>query len=407
MSSPDSGVLAVNTVDLTDPAAFADRDPYPFWRQVREQHPVYWHEGTAGRPGFWVVSRYADVVAAYADADALGSQRGTVLDVLLEGDDSAGGRMLAVTDRPRHRELRAVLWRAFAPRHLERVAERVHRLTERLIDEVTGTGTFDFAAEVAERIPLTTICELLSVPEGDRADLLRYSKAAFTTGGPDDGGVDPVEARNEIVLYFMDLAETRRAAPGDDVVSMIATARVDGAPLSLEEVALNCYSLILGGDESSRISAVCAVRALAEHPGQWRALRTREADLDTAVEEMLRWATPGLHFARTARREVVIAGQRVRAGDIVTLWNISANNDETVFCSPRTFDLGRSPNKHVTFGHGPHFCLGAFLGRAELHALSAALVNRVAGIELRGTPTAIRSTFLHGDSSLPVSFRPR
>jgi cytochrome P450 len=407
VGSPRSEVVAVNTVDLTDPQAFAAVDPYAFWRRVRERQPVYWHEGTAGRPGFWVLSRHADVVAAYADADALGSRRGTVLDVLLRGDDSAGGRMLAVTDRPRHRELRAVLWRAFAPRHLDRVAERVRLLTERLIERVTGAGPFDFAAEVAERVPLTTICELLSVPESDRADLLLYSKAAFATGGPDEDDMDPVEARNEIVLYFMDLAESRRAAPGDDVVSMIATARVDGAPLTLEEVALNCYSLILGGDESSRISAVSSVRALAEHPGQWRALSTGEADPEVAVEELLRWATPGLHFARTARHDLVIAGQRMRAGDIVTLWNISANNDEAVFPAPRVLDLGRFPNKHVTLGHGPHFCLGAFLGRAELHALSAALVNRVAGIDLCGTPTPIRSTFLHGDSTLPVSFRPR
>ncbi|MGW4380380.1 cytochrome P450 [Kitasatospora sp. NPDC004531] len=388
--------------DLTDPTTFVRHDVHAFWREVRATRPVYWHPGD---PGFWVVARHADVLACYSDARALSSGRGTVLDVLLSGGDSAGGQMLAVTDRPRHRELRSLMLRAFSPQVLGPVRQKVRERTARLIGAVAGRGEFDFAAEVAEHVPMQTICDLLSVPAADRESLLGWNKLALSAEDADSDRLDSLEARNEIIGYFMDLARHRRGAPGDDVVSMIATAEVGGAPLTLEAVALNCYSLVLGGDESSRVSAICAVKAFAEHPEQWRALRDGSIGVDTAVEEVLRWATPARHFARTATRDTVIGGRRVRAGDIVTMWNTSANNDEEVFDRPERFDPARTPNKHLSFGHGPHFCVGAFLGRAELHALLSALIGSVSGIELCGEPAPIYSNFLNGFSSLPVAFR--
>ncbi|MCK2216170.1 cytochrome P450 [Actinomadura sp. ATCC 31491] len=395
------------SLDLTDPAAFVRTDPHAFWREVRREHPVYWHEPSGGRPGFWVVSRYADVLACYDDWKRLSSARGTVLDVLLRGGDSAGGKMLAVTDRPRHRHLRNLMLQAFSPRRLGEVAAKVEARTARLVAAVTELGRFDFAAEVAEHIPMNTICDLLSIPEQDRKELLQWSKSALSSERPDSAELDSLEARNEIVLYLMDLAFERRARPGDDVISMIAGAEVEGRPLTPEEIALNCYSLLLGGDESSRMSGIAAVLAFARDPGEWRRLREGAVGLDTAVEEILRWATPGMHFARTALTDLTLGGQRVRAGDIVTLWNTSANNDETVFPGPRVLDLGRRPNKHLTFGHGPHFCVGAFLGRTELRALLESLVACVGTIELDGTPARIYSNFLYGHSSLPVRFLPR
>jgi cytochrome P450 len=182
---------------------------------------------------------------------------------------------------------------------------------------------------------------------------------------------------------------------------------VDGRRLTIDEIAVNCYSLILGGDETSRISAICAVLALIENPDQWDALRTGAVTVASAVEEVIRWATPGMHVARTARTDLDIHGHAVRAGDIVTLWNVSANNDESVFDRPRRFTLSRSPNKHLAFGHGPHYCLGAFLGRAELNALLTALAARVARMELCGAPRPIYSNFVSGYDSLPVRFEGR
>ncbi|MFI6481034.1 cytochrome P450 [Nonomuraea sp. NPDC050663] len=403
MSRP---TLGARCLDLTDPATFVDNDIHEFWREVRAERPVFWHEPTGESPGFWAVARYADVQALYHH-EALSSERGNILDVVLRGDDSAGGSMLAVTDDPRHRPLRNLVWSAFTPRVLGEVVEKVRRRAEELVSGVAGTGTFDFATQVAEQIPMHTICDLLSIPHADRADLLRWNKMALSSVHADSDELDALSARNEIVLYFMELAQERRDAPGDDVVSMLATSRVEGRLLTVEELAVNCYSLILGGDETSRVSAICAVLALIDNPGQWQALRAGQVPVEAAVEEVLRWATPGIHLARTAVRDLEIGGRPVRAGDIVTLWNVSANNDESVFDEPRRFLLSRSPNKHLSFGHGPHYCLGAFLARAELKALLSALAGGVARMELRGTPRPIYSTFLNGYESLPVSFAGR
>ncbi|MGC5053366.1 cytochrome P450 [Micromonospora sp. DT48] len=395
--------LGVRSLDLVDPATFVDNDVHAFWREVRATRPVYWHEATQGGPGFWVVSRYADVQALYHDA-ALSSERGNVLDVVLRGDDSAGGSMLAVTDGPQHRKLRNLMFSAFTPRALGEVVAKVQIRSTELVAQVVGAGPVDFAAEVADQIPMNTICDLLSVPLGDRKDLLQWNKMALSSDRADSTDLDALSARNEILLYFVDLAQERRDKPGDDVISMLASAEVDGVALTVEEIAVNCYSLILGGDETSRISAICAVLALIENPDQWEALRTGAVDLDSAVEEVLRWATPGMHVARTAVSDLEIHGHRVRPGDIVTLWNTSANNDEAVFHQPRRFTLSRSPNKHLSFGHGPHYCLGAFLGRAELRALLATLTTQVARMELCGKPRPIYSNFVSGYDTLPVRF---
>lgn len=398
--------LGERSLDLTDPATFVEHDVHEFWRRVRAERPVHWHEPTDRHPGFWVVSRHADI-QSLLHSDSLSSARGNVLDVVLRGDDSAGGSMLAVTDPPRHRALRNLLWSAFTPRVLGEVVEQVERRTTELLSAAVEKGTFDFAAEIADQVPINTICDLLSVPTADRGDLLAWNKMALSSDRADSDELDAISARNEIVLYFMDLAQQRREAPGDDVISMLATTEVEGRLLTVEELAVNCYSLILGGDETSRVSAICAVLALIDNPDQWHALRSGEVSLESAVEEVLRWSSPAMHLARTAVADFEVGGARVRSGDIVTLWTISANNDEDVFVEPRRFRLSRSPNRHLSFGHGRHYCLGAFLGRAELTALLGALVGRVARMELRGTPRPIYSNFLTGYESLPVHFEGR
>ncbi|RKT88977.1 Cytochrome P450 [Saccharopolyspora antimicrobica] len=403
MSQP---ALGERSLDLTDPVTFVDNDVHGFWQEVRAQRPVHWHEPTDRHPGFWVVARYSDIQPLF-HAEALSSARGNVLDVVLRGDDSAGGSMLAVTDPPRHRPLRNLMWSAFTPRVLGEVVEQIRQRTDRLVSAVVELDEFDFAAEIADQVPINTICDLLSVPVEDRAELLQWNKMALSSDRADSSELDAISARNEIVLYFMELAQERRDDPGEDVISMLATTEVEGRLLTVEELAVNCYSLILGGDETSRVSAICAVLALIENPEQWRALRTGEVSVESAVEEVLRWSSPAMHLARTATRDFDIDGTKVRSGDIVTLWTISANNDETVFADPRRFTLSRSPNKHLSFGHGPHYCLGAFLGRAELNALLSALVARVGRMEQRGVPRPIFSNFLNGYESLPVHFESR
>ncbi|MFB9905609.1 cytochrome P450 [Allokutzneria oryzae] len=394
--------METTAVNLADPRTFAEADLSGFWREVRTRRPVYWHEPH----GFWVVSRHADILTVYRDNTRFTSERGNVLVTLLAGGDSAAGRMLAVTDGPRHRELRQILQKVFTPQALAQVARRVRQNTRRLVIDAVGRGDCDFATDIAGQIPITTVGDLLGVPDGDREFLLTQTKIALSSDEHDADELESSLARNEILAYFTDLAARRRQAPGDDVLSALVTSRVDGRPLSPDEVVLNCYSLVIGGDETSRLSMIEAVRALAEHPDQWDLLRRGEADLASAVEEVLRWASPTMHFGRTALVDVELGGQRFAAGDVVTLWHSSANRDETVFTAPDRFDLRRSPNKHIAFGHGPHFCLGAQLARIEIAEVLAALRAFSTGFEVTGPARRIHSNFLTGISSLPVRFTP-
>ncbi|MYV45685.1 cytochrome P450 [Streptomyces sp. SID2888] len=402
MSIPDD----VSTVDLTDPRTFEENDLRAYWRQLRTTRPLHWHPPTGDAPGFWVISRYADVMALYKDNKRLTSEKGNVLVTLLAGGDSAAGRMLAVTDGAPHRNLRNVLLKAFSPQALKPITDRVRENTTRLVVEAVRRGECDFATDVAEHIPMNTISDLLGVPTADREFLLNLNKSALSSNEEGQSATDAWLARNEILLYFNELVAERRAKPTEDVISLLANSTVNGEPLSEEVIVLNCYSLILGGDETSRLSMIDAVRTLSEHPDQWQLLRDREVTLESATEEVLRWATPAMHFGRRAVTDLELHDQVIAAGDIVTLWNSSANRDEEVFADPYVFDLNRSPNKHITFGYGPHFCLGAYLGRVEVNAMLDALRTYSTGFEITGEPQRIHSNFLTGLCGLPVRFQP-
>ncbi|MFJ9929530.1 MULTISPECIES: cytochrome P450 [Streptomyces] len=397
---------APETVDLGDPGTFADHDLDAFWRTLRDTAPVHWNPPADGRPGFWVVSRHDDIMAAYRDDEHFTSERGNVLVTLLGGGDAGAGRMLAVTDGHRHHELRKILQRVLSPRVLSDVAAAVRANTRQLIREAVESGGCDFAEQIAARIPMTTISNLLGVPEQDRDYLLEQTKAALSADTEDVDEVDSEMARNEILLYFMDMVEERRETPGDDVISMLIASSIDGVPLSDEDIVLNCYSLIIGGDETSRLTMIDGVHTLAARPDQWRRLKHGEVAIDTAVDEVLRWASPTMHFGRTVVRETELHGVPLRPGEIVTLWHASGNRDERVFDRPGEYDLGRTPNKHLAFGYGPHFCLGSYLAKVEIAELLMALRDFTTGFEQTGEALRIRSNFLTGFSTLPVRFWP-
>ncbi|MCO5968358.1 cytochrome P450 [Actinoallomurus soli] len=399
-AAADVEALDLDAVDLSDVTTFRDIDLVALWRRFRDERPVRFQPPRGDRPGFWAVSRYADVIAVYRDHRSFTTERGNLLTTLLTGGDSASGKMLAVTDGQRHREVRQLMLKAFSPRVLGHVAERIKVRIRRLVAEAMERGEFDYAADVAEQIPIGTICDLLDIPEGDRQELLGLSKSVLSsdTAAPDQ--TEMVLARNEMLLYFTDLATERREHPGEDVVSTLATSF-----LTHEEVVYNCYSLIIGGDESSRLSSTGAIHAFAGHPEQWAALKNGDVSAESAVEEILRWTTPAMHFGRTARVDVEVGGTLIPAGDAVTVWNTSANYDERVFPEPERFDLARTPNKHLTFGHGTHFCMGAFLGREQLRAMVETVRETVGAIELLGEPQQVYSNFMYGYCRLPVAFR--
>ncbi|MFF4054734.1 cytochrome P450 [Streptomyces sp. NPDC001668] len=399
------GPEELDTLDLADPRLHAEGELSAVWRHLREREPVHWNPARETAPGFWVVTRHADVTSVYRDNTTFTSQGGNVLETLLAGGDSAAGRMLAITDGDRHRELRRVLMSAFTPRALQPVVASVRRTVDRLLREAIDKGSCDFAADVAAGIPLGAICDLLGVPESDRAHVLSLTSSALGSHDADGTAADAWIAKSEILLYFANLARDRRDSGHADVIALLARSEVNGLPLDDDEIMLNCYSLILGGDETARLSMVGAALALVEHPGQWQALKRGDAGVDTAVEEILRWTTPALHSGRTATADTEIAGRPIRAGDIVTVWNASANHDEQVFQDPGRLRLDRTPNKHCTFAYGPHFCLGAYLARAEIGAVLEGLRDQVEVMEQTGPARPVYSNFLSGLSSLPLTLK--
>ncbi|MET7637139.1 cytochrome P450 [Streptomyces sp. NPDC005438] len=294
----------LDEVDLANPALHATHNLLPLWRRLREEAPVYWSPARGARPGFWVVTRYADVQAVLSDHRAYTSERGNLLDTLLAGGDSAAGKMLVVTDGPPHRALRGALLRPFSPRSLEVVVGSVRRAARELVRRAVERRTVDFASEVAAHIPLAAICDLLGVPPEDRPRIIGLTSSALSSAE----GVPTEEAtwssRNGLLLYFSELAASRRAKPYDDVVSLLVTREIDGRPLSHEEIVYNCYSIVMGGHETTRYAMIGLLQALVERPDQWRAYKYGEVGTASAVEEALRWTTPVLHGGRTATRDV-------------------------------------------------------------------------------------------------------
>jgi cytochrome P450 len=402
----EDGISDITTLDLTDARTYVDFDPRDIWRRFRVERPVYRHPAGARTPGFWAVCRHADVLACYRDDERFTSERGNVLATLLQGHDSAAGKMLAVTDGPRHRAIRKLMLKSFSPRVVAHMRERAIRRTHGLLAAAAERDEVDFALDVTDHVPINTIGDLMDIPDRDRAQLVEWNTRSLAGYGADHDELEEVMARNEILMYFSDLARHRRQYPGDDVITALATGMVDGEPLSEDEIVFNCYSLIFGGDESSRMASIGAVIALVDHPDQWRALREGTVGIDTAVDEVLRWTTPAMHFGRRALVDVPLRDSVIKAGDVVTLWNASANFDEEAFDHPEAFDLARTPNRHVTFGYGPHFCLGAFLGRAHVEGLLTGLRETVSAIEQRGPGRRLYSNFVYGYTSLPVSLTP-
>jgi cytochrome P450 len=388
--------------NLVDPATYTEHDMPEIWRRLRSEDPVHWHPATADGPGFWVVTRHADIVQVLRDDTRFTSERGNVLTTMLQGGDISAGRMLAVTDGAHHTELRKLLLQAFAPRVLEDVTQRVRQSIHRLLSEAVERGKCDFAKDIASLIPLETICDLLDIPMGDRQRILQLTKSALMSDDSDQDAVVDRTARNEIMVYFSNLVEKRRKMPGADPISLMAGAKLGGKSMADEDIILNCYSLILGGNQTSRLAMIGAVHALIQNPDQWRALKDGKVTLENACEEVLRWTTPAMHFGRTALAGVQLSGQSIASGDLITLWFTSGNRDEAAFQDPDRFDLARSPNKHLSLGYGRHFCIGAYLGRVEISAMLHGLRTLVSSIGQAGSEQRIYSNFLSGMSSLPV-----
>lgn len=387
--------------DLIDPRVNPDPDICPTWVTLRSQRPVAWVAPTETRPGFWALTKYRDVAAAYR-TEELGSERGNMLATLsLENGDPAAERMLVVTEPPRHTHLRQLL-QSGLKEALGQIEETLRIAAGRLVVDVLDRTETEFASEVAAQIPLLALCELLGVPDSERQRMLDMTIAAMASDGSDAMEEEAETARREILIYYSQLQSLRRRSPAQDLVTLMVEAEVEGEPLSSEEITLNCYNILIGGDETTRLSAVGGILALIENPSQWGLLKSRPELLNGAIQEILRWTSPATHMCRVATQSVMIQDEEIEAGEIVTLWNVSANRDEEIFDNPYAFEITRSPNKHLAFGAGKHACLGAALTRIELKAILTALVEHVDAIELLRPPARLNNTFLAGVTELQV-----
>jgi novobiocin biosynthesis protein NovI len=393
-------------IDLADPRLHAERKLSEVWRYLRAEQPFYRQPERVGRPGFWVITRYDDAMAVYRDKEHFTTEHGNALATLLTGGDTASGTMLAVTDGIRHSQIRNILMKAFSPRMLSFIRQRVQKTVDELLTVAVEKGECDFVRDVSANIPLGAICDLLAVPRSDRQYLLGLTSHAWSSDEADARFEDSWTAKSEILLYFSDLARTRRDGDDDDVVSLLANCRIHGERLSDAELMANCYGLMIGGDETGRHAITGGLLALMENPDQWQALKDGRIDFEVAADEVLRWTVPSLHGGRTVTGDTEVNGQRLRAGDIVSVWISSANRDGEVFADPDRFLLDRSPNKHLTFAYGAHFCLGHYLARIEVEAVLDALRRMVGDVQQTAPERWIYSSILHGMSSLPVRLGP-
>lgn len=389
-------------INLTDPSLYSHGDPHASWRWLREHDPVHWHP-PGDLPGFWVLTKYDDVRAVYRDPATFSSAGGILLRPETYGSDPGGGRTLALTDPPHHRQLRALVDDWFAPRSIRALDAGMRDIAHDVVTRALEREGCDFVAEIGARMPLYVICEMMGVPKDDWEHLFTLTNDAF--GAAD--AMDRRAAHLDILQYFEELATTRSKSPADDLVSLLATAKIDGQKLTADEIILNCDNLLVGGTENTRIAASGGMLAFLQHPDQWHALSTEPELLRPAVEEVLRWTSTATHIMRTATAQVTMRGRRIEAGQRVTLWNPSANRDETVFDEPDCFSVHRQPNRHIALGTGEHFCLGGTLGRAELRLLYEELLLCTERIELDGTPVMLSSIIVNGPESLPVKLTPR
>jgi cholest-4-en-3-one 26-monooxygenase len=402
-------------INLWDKDRFVEGVPHEWFARLRREAPVFWHEGDAtfhgpqgGAGPFWAVTDYDDVVTVNRD-NALFSSHEQL--VFMWDPDEAGleqQRLLMLNmDPPLHTRYRRLINKGFTPRMVSELESTMRKRTRDIIDRVAERGECDFVVDVASELPLQVIADLMGVPQDDRHKMFDWSNRMVGAEDPEYGVTEEMaqHASMELYAYAAQLAEQKRADPKDDLISVLTNAEVDGEKLTGLEIDLFFLLLSVAGNETTRNLISHGLVALIENPGELEKLRANRALLPGAVEEMLRYASPVMHFRRTAMQDVELGGQQIKAGDKVVIWYISANYDEKVFRDPTRFDIERSPNEHVAFGGGgPHFCLGANLARMEINVMFDEVLDRLDDLELTAPVSRLRSNFINGLKHIPLKF---
>jgi len=393
-------------IDLYDPATFVAADQHPTWRTLRLKAPVWWHD-RAGGTGFWCVTRYADCERVVKDYRTFSSEEGTILASVGVGD-SAGGQTITLTDPPEHAQIRIPAMRALAHGLVQRRAPAIRELIVDLI-RPCETGEVDFA-HLMRRLPMVLAGEFMGIPPRYWDDIALWAGACVAPEDPAYALGKTVAqtlrlGHHELFACFRDLVRQRRAHPGDDLISVLieVTDAMSGKdkPLGDWRILLNCYSFILGANTTTPNVASHTLLALAQRPEMWPVLAAPDA-VPGLVEEGIRWTSPTHHLVRRTTADCEIGGVPIRAGEWIAAWVASANRDESVFDDPFTFDVRRSPNRHLGFGGGPHYCIGAPASRLALVVLFEELGRRYAAFEQTGPLVHLRSNWINALVSMPV-----
>lgn len=397
--------ISIGGIDLADPRTYAEGIPHEAYRTLRERLPVAWHPYKDG-PGFLALTGYDEVLAVSRDSATWSSEATAVWFETPSADDlfDPRGVMMITMDPPRHTALRTLVSKGFTPRQVDKLNARIKGMASDVVDTVIERGECDFVNEVAGALPSYVIAELLGIPLKDGHRLYELTEI-MNTGVL--GDQHAIQAAMEMMAYSTELMARKRAHPDDDIATSLLHAEVDGQRLT--DLEFNSFFMLLinAGGDTTRNLVAGAMCVLMENPEQRSKLEADASLLPTAVEELLRYVSPVIAFARTATKDTELRGVPVKQGDRVAMFYPSANRDETHFAEPDRLDLTRDPNRHLAFGAGgTHFCLGANLARVEASALISEVLTRMKNLERAGPVERMASTLINGIHAMPVRFTP-
>jgi len=405
--------VSLRDLELVDNETYAAHGyPHEAWAVLRREAPVYWYERGVKVP-FWAITKHEDIRWISRQPERLlNAPRLAVFpEFAPPEEDERVARHLLNMDEPDHGPYRKLAAPQFTPRAVRRLAASVERIAVGLLDDLAGDAReMDFVTDVAAPLSLAVLADLLGVPRADWRLMFRWTNAIVGSNDPEyQIGDDPQQsagaARKALFEYFWAMVEERRKQPTDDIISVLANSSLNGAPLPPFELLSYYFLLVIAGNETTRNAMSGGLVALIENPGEFEKLRRNPRLVDPAVEEILRWTTPVIQFCRTASESFELRGQKIRAGDSMCLFYPSANRDEDVFDAPFSFRVDRDPNRHLAFGIGEHFCLGANLARLELRTLFRLLAERLEHAELTGPMERLASSFLGGVKHVPLRYR--
>ncbi len=414
--------MELGGIDLSDMEGFWTRpmvEREAAFATLRREDPIRFFEERdleilpAG-PGYWAVTRHADVIEASRHADLFCSGRGTNIPDLPPEFNEFFGSMISMDD-PRHARMRRIVSAGFTPKMMRRLEVHVEETAESIVDSVAGRGECDFVGDIAARLPLVIICEMMGIDPGRYDEVFRLSNVILSQGDPEffSEGDDPLEAflaaGASLAAIMNETAESRRGGDGEDLTTILVNAEVEGERLTAAELASFFVLLCVAGNETTRNAITWGLEFLTANPDQ---MELWLSDIDgitpTAVDEIVRMSSPVIHFRRTVTTDGArLGGREFSAGDKVVLWYNSADRDEAVFDDPDRFDVTRDPNHHVGFGGpGPHFCMGSHLARREVSVLYRHLLRRLPDIHATAPPDRLRGNFVNGVKRLPCAFTP-